>query len=508
MSAAPPGPLNVFISYAHEDDGLCGKLLKHLSQLQREGVQGWYDRRLTGGTEWAGDIDEHLNTADIILLLISPDFLASTYCYDLEMKRAMERHDQDHARVVPVILRPCDWQNSPFARFNALPKDGKPIVDWKTRDHGFLNVVEGLRRVVEELRARARATIAPPGGAGQPTPAFRSFRDTSRLKRAGAAAVLLLAAAWLWWSKQQQYVAQGEAFLDIGRYAEARQPFRQALQWNPLRARASRGLETAKLYDLLSKPVEFAQQLNRLSKEAPNDAHLKILEGDYELKQRHADEALRDYQAAADLNPHVAEAYFRQCVLYDMLRDLGRALQACQKAVDLSPLSPHYRANLASQYFKHGEYQRAIDEYMQVVDGYPLAKLEIANIQRLKGDLDSARESDQVAIGELENDSVMASLPENSLPWLFEVSASEGVSIPSKDQKLCYARLELSATLYLMGNEARATESSNRAAQACGVQTRDVKAVLNRELARVADERDDLAPKVDDYLKTLATWAR
>src|ERR1035441_4672290 len=77
MSAAPPGPLNVFISYAHEDDGLCGKLLKHLSQLQREGVQGWYDRRLTGGTEWAGEIDEHLNTADIILLLISPDFLAS-----------------------------------------------------------------------------------------------------------------------------------------------------------------------------------------------------------------------------------------------------------------------------------------------------------------------------------------------------------------------------------------------------------------------------------------------
>ena len=115
MSPEPPGPLNVFISYAHEDDGLCRQFVKHLSQLQREGVQGWYDRRLTGGTEWAGEIDAHLNTADIILLLISPDFLASTYCYDLEMKRAMERHDQDHARVVPVILRPCDWQNSPFA---------------------------------------------------------------------------------------------------------------------------------------------------------------------------------------------------------------------------------------------------------------------------------------------------------------------------------------------------------------------------------------------------------
>jgi len=90
MSTAPAGPLNVFISYAHEDDRLCRQLLKHLSQLQREGVQGWYDRRLTGGTEWAGEIDQHLNTADIVLLLISPDFMASRYCYDVEMERALD----------------------------------------------------------------------------------------------------------------------------------------------------------------------------------------------------------------------------------------------------------------------------------------------------------------------------------------------------------------------------------------------------------------------------------
>jgi tetratricopeptide (TPR) repeat protein len=320
-------------------------------------------------------------------------------------------------------------------------------------------------------------------------------------------AVLLLAAAWFWWSTQQQYVAQGDALLDIGRYAEARQPFQRALQWNPFRARASRGFETAKLYDLMSRPVEFEQQLNRLSKEAPKDAHLKTLEGDYQLAQGRADEALRDYQAAADLNPRVAEAYFRLCVLYDMRRNSGRALQACQKAVDLSPLSPHYRANLAGQYFKHGEYQQAIHEYMLVVDGYPLAKLEMATIHRLQGDLDDAREEEQVAIEALENDSVMASLPENSLPWIFEVSADQAVSIPSKDQKLCYARLQLSATLYLLGNETQAIENSNRAAQACRFQTRDVKAaVLDWELARLADERNDLAPKVDAYRKLLAAW--
>jgi len=503
MSTAPAGPLNVFISYAHEDAELRGKLVKHLSQLEREGVQGWYDRRITGGTEWAGEIDEHLNTADIILLLISPDFLASRYCYDVEMKRAVERHDQDQARVVPVILRPCDWKTSPFGKFNALPKDGKPVVDWKTHDHGFLNVVEGLRGVVTELGTRATVQPAAPEVV---KPAFRRFPKSHPLRWA-ALAVLLLAAAWFWWGKQQQYIAQGDELLDVGRYTEARQPFERALQWNPLRARASRGLETARLYDLMSKPVEFQQQLNRLSKEAPNDAHLKILEGDFELAQERRDEALRDYQRAADLNPRVAEARFRLCVVYDLQRNGGRALQACQKAVELSPFSPHYRANLAGQYFKHGEYSRAIGEYRKVVDGYPLAKLEMGTIQRLQGELDEAREAEQVAIEWLENDSLMAGLPENSLPWVFEVSTNQAVSIPSKDQKVCYAHLELAATLYLMGNGTQAIEKANRAAQACRSQTRDVKDVLDWELARVADEWIDLASKVGAFRRqVLATW--
>src|SRR5690348_17623516 len=116
--------LNLFVSYAHEDEALCTRLLTHLSQLRRSGVDGWYDRRITGGSEWAGQIDEHLEAAQIILLLVSADFLASEYCFDVEMKRALERHDRGQARVVPVILRPCDWQHSPFAKLQALPRNG------------------------------------------------------------------------------------------------------------------------------------------------------------------------------------------------------------------------------------------------------------------------------------------------------------------------------------------------------------------------------------------------
>jgi len=507
MNAATPGPLNVFVSYAHEDEELCHKLLKHLSQLHRDGVQGWYDRQLTGGADWVGEIDEHLNTADIIILLISTDFLASKYCYDVEMKRALDRHAQDHARVVPVILRPCDWKNSPFVKFNVLPTDGMAVVDWKTLDHGFLNVVEGLRRVIGELRARQSPEPARAEGAA---PAFRNFPAVRPLRRAVAAvsAVLLIAAGWFWWSRQQQFIAQGEASLDVGRYAKARKSFEQALRWNPLRGQATSGLEEAKLYDLMAKPVEFQQKLGQLVKAEPKDAHLKILEGDYQLSLDQRDQAMENYQKAAELNPQAAEAYFRMCVLYDIQGSRGKSLDMCQKAVDHSPLSPQYRANLAAQYFKRGEYPKAIRQYQQVVDGYPLAKLELAKIRRLQeGELEDAREEGQSAVEELGNESVMAGLPENSLPWIFQVSQTEGVSLPSKGQKLCYAQLELSATYSLLGEEAQSAESANQAAKACGSQTRDVRGVVDWDLARVADERTELAPKVDRFRRGLwAAW--
>ncbi len=499
-------PLNLFISYAHEDASLCLRLVKHLSQLRREGVDGWYDRKITAGTEWEGEIDEHLNSADIILLLISPDFLASRYCYDLEMQRALELHEQKRARVVPVILRPCDWAHSPFSKLNALPRDGKPVVDWKTRDHGFLNVVEGLRVVVAELRARKRV---PTESTGIAKPEFRQFTEVPSRRWAYlcAAAVLLLAAGWFWWGQQQRYIAEGEASLDVGRYAAARAPFEVALRWNPMSGRAAHGLATAKLYELRSKPVEFEQRLKELLKDAPDDAHLKILEGDFELAQDRRDQAMADYQKASAMNPRVAEAYYRMCVLYGMLRNPGRALAMCRQAVGHARLAPHYRANLAAQYFKHGEYQQAIREYSQVVDGYPLAKLELAKLLRLQGELDAAREKGQLAVEELMNGEVMASLPENMLPWTFEVSREEGVSIPSKDQKLCYAYLELSATRYLMGDESHAIEDSKRAVKACGSQTSDVKAVVELELMRVAGERSELAPRVEAFSSgVLAGW--
>jgi TIR domain len=149
----------VFTSYAHEDENLLEQLKKHLSPLKRLGViQEWYDREIKAGTEWRGQIDAHLDTAHLILLLVSPDFMDSDYCYDVEAKRALQRHEGGDARVIPVILRPVMWSNTPFSKLQALPREGKPVTTWENLDSALLNVVEGIKDAIDSLMAKIAST--------------------------------------------------------------------------------------------------------------------------------------------------------------------------------------------------------------------------------------------------------------------------------------------------------------------------------------------------------------
>lgn len=148
-------PVEVFISYTREDEILKNELLKHLSTMKRNGVISvWHDRMITAGREWEGQLDENLEKANLILLLVSAAFIASDYCWDVEVKRAMERHEAGTARVVPVILRETDLKNVPFAKLQSLPRDRKPVTDpksWASHDAAWLNVVEELRRSIGDL---------------------------------------------------------------------------------------------------------------------------------------------------------------------------------------------------------------------------------------------------------------------------------------------------------------------------------------------------------------------
>ena len=153
LEPRPPKAMEIFFAYAHEDEELRDELEKHLTDLKRQGVIAtWHDRKIGPGKEWEGEIDPHLNTAPVILLLISPDFIASDYCMNVEVKRAMERHEDGEARVIPVILRQVHWKSTPFGKLKALPTDGKPVTSWPDRDEAFFDVAQGIRAAVVDLR--------------------------------------------------------------------------------------------------------------------------------------------------------------------------------------------------------------------------------------------------------------------------------------------------------------------------------------------------------------------
>lgn len=152
------GPLRLFYSYSHMDESLRDELEKQLTMLKRQAVIAeWHDRKISAGIEWKGQIDEHLESSDIILLLLSPDFLASDYCYDVEATRALERHESGSVRVISVILRACEWKETPFAKLQLLPTDGKHVKSWRDRDEAFLDVAKGIRIAANELRGSRNA---------------------------------------------------------------------------------------------------------------------------------------------------------------------------------------------------------------------------------------------------------------------------------------------------------------------------------------------------------------
>jgi len=149
--------IGIFYSYAREDGELRQRLGKHLAVLRRQyQILDWHDGKIVPGTEWDREIKHRLANSDVILLLISMDFLDSDYISRVEIKEAMRRHDQGSASVIPIILRPCDWKNSDLAKLNVLPTGGKPVAEWGNRDKAYLDIVGGVRRVIEERIAKGQ----------------------------------------------------------------------------------------------------------------------------------------------------------------------------------------------------------------------------------------------------------------------------------------------------------------------------------------------------------------
>lgn len=153
-SAPPRSPRKVFVSYSHQDKEFASQLAVGCAQLRRDGwIQLWSDAEILPGAPWREEIYAALEQADLVVLLISPDFIQSDFCYGIEMSRALERHREGRARVIPIVIRATDTAGAPFTQLQMLPTGAAPVTSprWPDRDSAWLDVARGLRRFLESL---------------------------------------------------------------------------------------------------------------------------------------------------------------------------------------------------------------------------------------------------------------------------------------------------------------------------------------------------------------------
>lgn len=143
----------IFISYSHKDETFRQDFGEHLAMMQRnKTIDCWHDRKILPGEDWKNTIDENLEAADIVIFLVSSSFLASEYCYDVEVKRAMERYDEGTAQIISIIVRDCDWKECPFSRFQVVPKEALPISKWPDKDTAWLDAINGIKKHIADFK--------------------------------------------------------------------------------------------------------------------------------------------------------------------------------------------------------------------------------------------------------------------------------------------------------------------------------------------------------------------
>lgn len=149
--------VSLFISYSHKDKAYLEEFKDHLKALERIGlVTSWHDRLIRAGSEWEGEIDDKIEQSDVILLLISSSFVNSKYCFDIELERALTRHANRSALVVPILIRPVAWQELPFAKLQSLPTDGRPVSTWQDKDLAWVDITERLKIAIKEFISKKK----------------------------------------------------------------------------------------------------------------------------------------------------------------------------------------------------------------------------------------------------------------------------------------------------------------------------------------------------------------
>jgi tetratricopeptide (TPR) repeat protein len=377
-------PIEVFISYARKDKLLREKLEVHLSPLKRQGMMSsaWHDRQIVAGSEWEEEIDCHMRTADIILLLISPDFVHSKYCYEIELPIVMSRHEAKEACVVPILLRPvAGWENLPFAKLQIYPSGAKPVTRWSDKDDAFVDVVKGIGEAAIQIFAlrQERERLA----------AEKLKRELEEQKR----------------REEQERVRAEKAKQEQEEQAKHEQRVRQEKQqqqeeWarQEEQARQKRRAEiedelTATLESLKFSSLRFAHELElfferkplfriatavvgvflilaALNSLSPKTAESFFNEGLKKQDQKQSRAAIDDFDQAITLKPGFADAYYSRGVARYASGDITGAIADLDQAIKFKvefAFAYHFRGNLRAS---SGDKPGAIADLKQAIELY------------------------------------------------------------------------------------------------------------------------------------------
>ena len=284
--------IHIFFCYAREDKELLNKLEVHLSSLKRQKlISTWYDREITPGSEWKSEIDSHLNTAQIVLLLVSPHFINSDYCYGIEMQKALENHKTGTSRVIPIILRPVYWKGAPFSHLQVLPSNALPLTSWQDQDAALVEITEYIHKVAEELL---------------------TFSKT-----------------------KEEWLDEGDNFYKFSRFEEALIASERAIRIDPNNASAHL-LNGFVLHEL----KRYEESLAALYKVVRNNPHIEIVHEMISKDLRgllRYEEALTASNQAIRLNPKYTEAYIGKGFALNELGRYEEAVAAFNQAIHLDP---------------------------------------------------------------------------------------------------------------------------------------------------------------------------
>jgi tetratricopeptide (TPR) repeat protein len=386
--------LKIFYCYARKDKPLRDEMDLHLSALKwQNSIVTWADHEIAPGEDWKKDIDRHLNDADIIFLLVSPNFMGSDYCYGIEMRRALERHEQKQARVVPIILRPVDWEGAPFSKLQVLPTNAQPVTSWPDLDAAFADIVKNLRPMIKDLRnrlktkedwlAEAEALIAQDAHRD----ALGALDQALALDPGYVLALIYRGGAYKQLSDYQKAIIdfdhalsldpknstllmlRGDAYRLQGKYPEALADLNHSLALNPVypAALARRG-ETHRIMGNYEKALVDLDQAIEFE---PDDTFALAARGDTHRFIGNYQQALADFNHVLSLSPPNATILTKRGDTYHALKDYKKALNDFNEALTLNSNFSTALARRGETYRLSGEYEKALADLNKALDSKP-----------------------------------------------------------------------------------------------------------------------------------------